>query len=49
MSDKRHLPVYGVGPIYGAILILATVIGITVSVAGILDLTDATHGNSSGI
>ena len=39
MSDKRHLPVYGVGPIYGAILILATVIGITVSVAGILDFS----------
>ena len=37
MGDKKHLPVYGVGPVYGAIIIVATVLGIILSAAGILD------------
>lgn len=39
MSDKKHLPVYGVGPIYGVIIIAATVLGIFLSAAGILDFS----------
>lgn len=38
-GDKKHLPVYGVGPIYGASIIAVTVIGIILSVAGILDFS----------
>lgn len=38
MSEvKEHLPVYGVGPIYGAVIILVTVIGSILSVNKILD------------
>ena len=39
MSDKKHLPVYGVGPIYGAVIIAATAIGIILSAAGKLDFS----------
>lgn len=36
-KDKEHLPIYGVGPYYGAGLIILTVAGIVLSAAGIPD------------
>lgn len=36
MEDKKHLPIYGVGPIYVAIIIILTMIGITLSLKGFL-------------
>lgn len=36
-SDKEHLPVYGVGPFYGIGIILLTVVGIVMSMRGLLD------------
>ena len=34
MEKKKHLPLYGVGPIYGVTIIIMTVIGITLSEKG---------------
>lgn len=39
VRDQKHLPVYGVGPVYGMIIMAITVIGIILSVAGILDFS----------
>lgn len=36
MRQKEHLPMCGVGPIYGSCIILLTVVGIWLSVSGIL-------------
>lgn len=37
MNRKDHLPVYGVGPVYGAVVIVLTAVGIILSCAGVLD------------
>ena len=34
--EKEHLPIYGVGPFYGAGIIIATVVGIVLSVTGVI-------------
>ena len=34
--EKEHLPIYGVGPFYGVGIIAATVIGIVLSVTGVI-------------
>ena len=34
--SKEHLPIYGVGPFYGVGIIAATVIGIVLSVTGVI-------------
>lgn len=34
MKQREHLPVYGVGPVYGAVVILLTVLGIVMTHAG---------------
>lgn len=36
METKKHLPLYGVGPIYGVTIIIMTVIGIVLSLKGLL-------------
>ncbi len=36
-QESGHLPIYGVGPYYGVGIILLTVTGIVLSVAGVLD------------
>lgn len=36
MSKKEHLPIYGVGPIYVAVIIVCTVVGIGLSALGVL-------------
>lgn len=36
--NKEHLPIYGVGPIYGAGIIIITVIGIALSCMGVLSI-----------
>lgn len=37
MNKKEHLPIYGVGPIYGVSIMIITLIGIVLSVIGVLD------------
>jgi len=34
--EKEHLPIYGVGPFYGVGIIVSTVIGIVLSVTGVI-------------
>ena len=36
-GTKNHLPIYGVGPFYGAGIIILTVVGIVLSCLGVLD------------
>ena len=38
MKEQEHLPVYGVGPIYGAAVVLLTVLGIRLTHAGIIPI-----------
>lgn len=42
MDNKKHLPVYGVGPFYGIIIIAATAAGIILSATGKLDFSRLT-------
>jgi protein-S-isoprenylcysteine O-methyltransferase Ste14 len=37
MEDKKHLPLYGVGPVYGVTIIIMTVIGIILSLKGLFN------------
>lgn len=37
-KKREHLPIYGVGPIYGVSIILITVLGIVLSLNGMLNL-----------
>ena len=37
-KKREHLPIYGVGPIYGVSIILITVLGIVLSLNGMLTL-----------
>lgn len=36
-EEKEHLPIYGVGPFYGIGIVVATIIGIVLSVTGVID------------
>lgn len=40
MNGKNHLPVYGVGPIYGIIIIAVTIIAMILSAIGVLDFSN---------
>ena len=37
MQNKENLPVYGVGPIYGAVIIIMTIVGIILSKLGLIN------------
>ncbi len=43
-QESGHLPIYGVGPYYGAGVILCTVIGIVLTAAGVLQRGTVTNG-----
>lgn len=38
MNKKEHLPIYGVGPIYGVSIIIATIIGVALSCTGVISV-----------
>ena len=42
MKEKEHLPIYGVGPIYGITIIVITILGIFLSVNGVLNFGKVT-------
>lgn len=40
MKEQKHLPMYGVGPVYVIVCVLATVAGIVLTKAGLLNTGD---------
>lgn len=40
MSEKEHLPMYGVGPMYVYICVAATIVGIVLTKTGLLSSGD---------
>lgn len=37
MREKQHLPIYGVGPFYGAGVFILTAVGVLLSLTGVID------------